>query len=199
VTVRRLNRAEYNNTVRDLLGVDTRPADDFPHDDTGYGFDNIGDVLSLSPLLMERYMVAAERVARTALFGPEASKPTVVRRNSAGRHISPSPDVPRSYDETGLTLPNALHVTHRFPAAGEYTVRAFVGGSRPKASDPVNVALWIDGQRVETIALDPEARAAFPGFRQDFAGQFVEFRTRLAAGEHWVAAAMERMYPVASA
>jgi len=70
VTTRRLNRTEYNNSVRDLLGVDLQPADEFPQDDSGYGFDNIGDVLSVPPLLMERYMVAAERVARTAIFGP---------------------------------------------------------------------------------------------------------------------------------
>ena len=49
MTVRRLNRTEYNNTVRDLLGVNLRPADDFPQDDSGYGFDNIADVLSLPP------------------------------------------------------------------------------------------------------------------------------------------------------
>ena len=48
VTIRRLNRTEYNNTIRDLVGVDFKPADDFPADDVGYGFDNIGDVLSLS-------------------------------------------------------------------------------------------------------------------------------------------------------
>jgi len=48
VTARRLNRAEYNNTIRDLLGVSLRPADEFPVDDSGYGFDNIGDVLTLS-------------------------------------------------------------------------------------------------------------------------------------------------------
>ncbi len=53
VTARRLNRVEYNNSIRDLLGVDLQPADTFPVDDSGYGFDNIGDVLSLSPLLME--------------------------------------------------------------------------------------------------------------------------------------------------
>ena len=194
VTVRRLNRAEYNNTIRDLLAIDTRPADDFPHDDSGYGFDNIGDVLSLSPLLMERYMVAAERIARTALFGAETRKPTVVRRNSEGRNIKDSTEVPASYDETGLTLPNALHVTHRFPAAGEYVIRAFVGGSRPLASEPVTVALWIDGRRIESRSLNPEESANFGGFRQDFAGQFVEFRTRLEAGEHWVAAALERLY-----
>ena len=60
MTARRLNRAEYNNTIRDLLGVDFRPADDFPQDDSGYGFDNIGDVLSLSPVLLEKYLKAAE-------------------------------------------------------------------------------------------------------------------------------------------
>jgi hypothetical protein len=67
VTLRRLNRAEYNNTVRDLVGVNFRPADDFPSDDVGYGFDNIGDVLSLSPLLMEKYLSAAEEIANKAI------------------------------------------------------------------------------------------------------------------------------------
>ena len=67
ITARRLNRAEYNNTVRDLLGVDINPAEDFPQDDSGYGFDNIGDVLSISPVLMEKYLTAAEKVARTAV------------------------------------------------------------------------------------------------------------------------------------
>jgi len=59
VTVRRLNRAEYDNTVRDLTGLDKEhlpdlPSADFPPDDVGYGFDNIGDVLSLSPMQMEK-------------------------------------------------------------------------------------------------------------------------------------------------
>ncbi len=63
VTMRRLNRVEYQNTVRDLLGVEFRATEDFPADDLGYGFDTIGDVLSLPPLLMERYLDAAERIA----------------------------------------------------------------------------------------------------------------------------------------
>ena len=62
VTLRRLNRAEYNNTVRALVGVDFKPADDFPADDVGDGFDNIGDVLSIPPILLEKYLAAAERV-----------------------------------------------------------------------------------------------------------------------------------------
>ena len=68
VTVRRLNRNEYNNVVRDLLFVDFQPAKDFPADDTGYGFDNIGDVLSTSPLLMEKYLDAAEIIASAAVM-----------------------------------------------------------------------------------------------------------------------------------
>src|ERR1700676_269108 len=67
VTARRLNRAEYNNTIRDLLGIKLRPADDFPSDDVGNGFDNQGEVLSISPLLMEGYVAAAERISSVAL------------------------------------------------------------------------------------------------------------------------------------
>src|SRR5689334_3819182 len=81
VTARRLNRAEYNNTIRDLLGVTLRPADEFPVDDSGYGFDNIGDVLSLSPMLMEKYMSAARTVSRAAVFGESyPEKPTLIVR-----------------------------------------------------------------------------------------------------------------------
>ena len=77
VTIRRLNRAEYNNTIRDLVGVDFQPADDFPADDSGYGFDNIGDVLSLPPVLFERYLAAAEKIMSTAILNdhkPRADK-----------------------------------------------------------------------------------------------------------------------------
>ncbi len=75
VTIHRLNRAEYNNTVRDLVGVDFHPADDFPADDVGYGFDNIGDVLSLSPLLLEKYVSAAERIMNQAIAAPDKNAP----------------------------------------------------------------------------------------------------------------------------
>ena len=113
VTARRLNRAEYNNTVRDLLGVDIRPADDFPQDDSGYGFDNIADVLSLSPALMEKYMTSAERVARAAVFGPPAMTPTLIRLRSEGRRNGDARTFPTTYDTTGLSLPNAFHAVHR--------------------------------------------------------------------------------------
>ena len=62
VTMRRLNRFEYNNTTRDLFGVNFKPAEEFPADDVGYGFDNIGDVLTMPPILMEKYLDAAEDI-----------------------------------------------------------------------------------------------------------------------------------------
>ena len=67
VTLHRLNRVEYANTVRDLLGTTARPSDDFPADDRGYGFDNIADVLSLSPLQVEMYFNASEVLIDEAL------------------------------------------------------------------------------------------------------------------------------------
>ena len=89
VTIRRLNREEYNNTTRDLIGIDQRPADEFPADDTGYGFDTIGDVLSLPPILMERYLMAADKLLDAAIVAgpPEASKrtykPSLLKAGSA--------------------------------------------------------------------------------------------------------------------
>ena len=88
VAVRRLNRAEYNNTIRDLMGLDLHPADEFPSDDVGYGFDNIGDVLSTPPLLLEMYLAAAEKVVA------EAFRSDRVRE----RLLNPPVDtVPRAY------------------------------------------------------------------------------------------------------
>ena len=67
VTIRRLNRSEYNHTIRDLVGVDFHPADDFPSDDVANGFDNNGDVLSLPPILFEKYLDAAEKIVAEAI------------------------------------------------------------------------------------------------------------------------------------
>ena len=74
VVSHRLNRIEYRNTVRDLLGVDYNVFNDFPHDDVGYGFDNIGDVLSTPPLLLEKYVAAARKIADQAVAGKDKDK-----------------------------------------------------------------------------------------------------------------------------
>ena len=75
VTLRRLNKAEYNNTIRDLFGLDLKLADDFPADDVGNGFDNIGDVLSIPPVLLEKYLTASEATAILKAKGLERFGP----------------------------------------------------------------------------------------------------------------------------
>lgn len=67
VTIRRLNRVEYRNTIRDLMDYDFKAYEEFPPDDSGYGFDNIGDVLTVSPLLLEKYLQAAETIVANAV------------------------------------------------------------------------------------------------------------------------------------
>lgn len=117
-TIHRLNRTEYSNAVRDLLTLDIEPGALLPPDDTGYGFDNIGEVLSMAPVLIERYMSVARRVTRLAV-GDEAVKPESVEfrppRNSRRRERS-SDDLP--FDSAG-----GLSVSYRFPLDAEYVIR----------------------------------------------------------------------------
>ena len=100
VTMRRLNRAEYRNTIRDLIGVAFDPAADFPADDIGHGFDNIGDVLSVSPVLMERYFEAAETIMSQAIV---PVPPAVVQRRLASVYTEPaSGEVAGKYMDDGF-------------------------------------------------------------------------------------------------
>ncbi len=72
VVIRRLNRQEYNNTIRDLTGLDLHLADGFPPDESGYGFDNVGSALNVSPVHVEKYLDAAEAAMRRAIVAPDA-------------------------------------------------------------------------------------------------------------------------------
>jgi hypothetical protein len=196
VVIRRLNRAEYNNTVRDLLGVNFRPADDFPADVPGHGFDNVGGTLTVSPALVEKYLTAAEKVARAALFGDEPMKPERVLHQPffTASAFSKNKDVKFDYDETGMSLPSALHVVQRFPVAGEYRLRGILRGWRPPGSDPVELGFWIDGRLVH------QARLAVPTVREmgrgpgELNGLWAEFRAPVTAGEHWLSVTLLRMY-----
>jgi mono/diheme cytochrome c family protein len=194
VTARRLNRTEYNNTIRDLLGVDLKPADDFPQDDAGYGFDNIADVLSLSPVLMEKYVSAADKVPRRALFGAPEIAATLTRLRSEGRRVQEVREVPAVYDVTGLSMPNAFHSMYRVPVDGEYVIKVVLGGLRPKGSMPVPITLWVDQKEIQTTSHDQERAASFEIDRQDFGGQSVQFRVRLTAGDRWIAVAIPRIF-----
>jgi mono/diheme cytochrome c family protein len=116
-SVHRLNRAEYSNAIRDLLAVDINPGLSLPVDDSGYGFDNIGEVLSLSPALLEKYMSAARRISRLAVgdltlkASEERYQP---RRGNRGDRASD--DLP-FYSRGGLSA------QYYFPLDGEYLFR----------------------------------------------------------------------------
>ena len=113
LTAHRLNRAEYNNTVRDLLAVNFKPSTDFPADDSGYGFDNIGDVLSVSPVLMEDYLNAATKIANRAIPSGALPRPTRVRY---------SPE--HSPNDDGMSLENRFE----FPGVADGVLGVAVGG-----------------------------------------------------------------------
>jgi mono/diheme cytochrome c family protein len=196
VVIRRLNRTEYNNTVRDLLGVDFRPGDDFPADVPGHGFDNSGGVLTVSPVLVEKYLAAAEKVARAAVFGLEAMRPErtphqpfftadAFSKNKTPKHV---------YDETGMSLPSALHVVQRFPADGEYVFRAVMRGVRPAGSNPIELGFWIDGKMVHEAKLDVPTKLVEGRQPGEINGLWAEFRAPMTAGEHWLSVTLLRMF-----
>lgn len=158
VTVRRLNRNEYNNTVRDLCGVTVTPADDFPADDVGYGFDNIGDVLSLQPILLEKYMAAADRVLEAAIppLGPVPS----AKQSYRPQNIQTTPrtakirvnrnDRPRIV----LTTEGSAYLEKfNFPATGEYMIRVRAWGAKAADAFPA-MAVLVDGKRMATLTVD---------------------------------------------
>lgn len=189
VTARRLNRTEYNNTVRDLLGVDIRPADNFPNDESAYGFDNISDALTMSPVLLEKYLYAAERVVRTAIFGPEKLKPAMIHYPTPVRinDTVDRPTIPKdlfNYDYTGLSTRHAAHIVHRFPVDGEYNFRLVLNGHRPNQSEPATPALYIDGKLIRQWEVDAT----------DLEGQIVEVRAKVTAGEHLLSATYLKNY-----
>ena len=198
IAARRLNRVEYNNTVRDLLGVDIRPADDFPPDDSVYGFDNIAQALSVSPLLMEKYLAAAEKIARTAVFGPDLRNSTVAfqpplprRMETTNRILIQQPPYysMTDYDVTGLSQPGSYHLTYRFPAEGDYLIRITGAGFRPDGSDPGKVEFWFDGKLDRTFDVNDVENPSFER-RPDY----WDVRLRVSAGQHELIVAFPRQY-----
>ena len=116
IALRRLNRAEYNNTIRDLIGLDLRLADEFPSDDVGYGFDNIGEVLSTPPVLLEMYLTAAEK-----LIG-EAFRSDFVRERLMHPPVDTVPREFRKY-KPPVRSPRADKTLRPVPAAPDPELR----------------------------------------------------------------------------
>jgi mono/diheme cytochrome c family protein len=169
VTARRLNRTEYGNTIRDLLEVDFDPAEDFPSDDIGHGFDNIGDVLTLPPVLMERYLAAAEAVVQRA-FPAEVPKPAENHTGAkylepAGNKVPQTPYRPLTAAKGDAIQTGPLFKSYRIAPDGEYVFRfrAFAG---PKGA---KVAVLACGKKIASPAGDAEVAklsgAALQGLR----------------------------------
>ncbi|MFO0901066.1 MAG: DUF1592 domain-containing protein [Pirellulales bacterium] len=152
VTMRRLNRFEYNNTIRDLVGVDFRPADDFPADDVGYGFDHIGDVLSLPPLLMEKYLRAAEQIATRAIIAYDL--PQAPRKRIPVDELKVAGGDGEKVD--GFRLLASAEETfryQRFFKDGQYIVRARAFQT-PAGDEPAKMALRLDGQDLKVFDVE---------------------------------------------
>ena len=162
VTVRRLNKTEYKNTVRDLLYIDFDPTESFPADNIGHGFDNIGDVLTLSPLLMERYLDAAEAIAnRVILVDP----PPPSKRYRNGRSLDPRNDkVPegryRLLDPTAEEPWKSGPFTTdgqnlKFFADVEIIYRATLY-AEIEGQSPVKIALFVQGEELTEVSTSDE-------------------------------------------
>ncbi|MEW5738752.1 MAG: DUF1592 domain-containing protein [Myxococcota bacterium] len=146
VTLRRLNRYEYNATVRDLLGDTSRPADDFPADDFGHGFDNQGDVLSTAPLLVEKYEAAARKLVETALAAEYQPGATVrVEAETATASTGAASGSAWNLYSNG-TLTQSVTV----PMGGAFTFRARVW-QQAAGPDPARMRYLVDGRSVGEV------------------------------------------------
>ena len=145
-TFHRLNRAEYRNAVRDLLGLELDIVDFLPADNASYGFDNIAGVLRMSQSLMERYLAAARSISRLAVGSPPPAVDSAEYR--------PATDTPQQEQMDGLPFGTrgGLLVNHFFPQDAEYDIRVAVAGSRAaRGMEQFEVA--IDGEQVELFTL----------------------------------------------
>ncbi len=158
----RLNRAEYSNAVRDLLHLDLDLSAMLPGDDSGYGFDNIADVLSLSPALLDRYMFAARRVSRMALgTGPSKPEKDIFVRNretgfrGAGHATASLTDMP-------LGSGRSAALRYFFPLTGDYVIAtALDQGDSRTAYEHREVRLTVDaGMRTLVLAFLGESPRA---------------------------------------
>lgn len=147
VTIRRLNREEYRNTIKDLMRIDYRVEDVFPVDDTGYGFDTIGDVLSISPLLMEKYLEAAQEIVDQAvpLDGPQILWYWADLKKWKG--VSHPKHTPFWFP---MKENRVVEGSHWVPKEGDYEVMVEfeVRGSSEATQETGTLKLAVDGQQV---------------------------------------------------
>ncbi|HEX7079989.1 MAG TPA: DUF1587 domain-containing protein, partial [Gammaproteobacteria bacterium] len=154
----RLNRAEYENVIRDLLGIEVDASKFLPVDDSSNGFDNQAGTLTLSSTLLEAYLSAAGRISRLAMGDVDAPTQTVYRV---------AEDTTQNYHVEGLPFGTrgGLLVDHYFPADGEYNIKIFsvnlgnMGNFRPFGEvEGEQLEVLLDGERIALFDWDKELK-----------------------------------------
>ena len=143
IVAHRLNRNEYSNTIRDLLGVSFRAEEEFPIDDASFGFDNIGAVLTVSPTLMQKYMQAAEQIASRAVGGDPLPKPGIFTERSRIRRLDT----------------DTIEFRDRVDFDADYVVRTQLVGHRGEKDKPVTLVMSVDGKPFKTVDVDVQISA----------------------------------------
>ncbi len=158
--VHRLNRFEYENAIRDLLALEVDGRVLLPADDAGYGFDNIADVLSVSPALLERYLVAAEQISRLAIGDPAIEPETETYSLPYMTLLQDD----RMSDELPAGSRGGIAIRHHFPLDGEYVIRVklqtepqFSAVRGLDVSEQIDVR--IDGVRTRLFEMGAQAAA----------------------------------------
>jgi len=194
LAVHRLNRTEYGNAIRDLLGLAIDPAEYLPADDEAYGFDNVADVLRVSPSLMEQYLSASSKIAALAVGDPETQVVNSVYR------APPDLGQYRHIDGLPLGTRGGLKFDHYFPLDAEYDFAVFltrnIVGYMTGLEWPHQLEIGIDGERVfiAPVGGEEDNLASDRNFSQ--AADIIDARLRtrvfVEAGQHEVTVAFLR-------
>ena len=178
-TLRRLNRTEYQNAIRDLLALDVDATSFLPPDESGYGFDNV-TVGDLSPVLLDRYISAAQKVSRLAIGSTQTALQSEVIRVAA--------DVTQEEHVPGLPIGTrgGVVVPFTFAQDGEYDIQirlarnrsGFVGGLREPGTHVLE--LLLDRERIETFTVDKPPE----GDDHSLVDAHLTIRTQVTGGPH---------------
>src|SRR5689334_2857501 len=185
--VHRLSRTEYQNAIRDLLAIDALPKEiDYPlllpADNSASGFDNLADLLFMSPAIMERYLDAAEKISRLAVGDTQA--PVLVNRYG----LHPEQWQGARVDDLPWGTRGGLSAKSDFPADGEYVVKVQL--ATPPA-EPHQLEISVDGQRLQLITVGANGarnrgRASQPRTGEPEPDRALEFRIPVKAGPRLV-------------
>ena len=178
--VHRLNRAEYTNAIRDLLGLEVDGRALLPADDSGYGFDNIGDVLTISPGLMSRYMSAAAKISRRAVGDPTL-RPAMTMYKTSPLLLQEG----RMSEDLPFGSRGGLAVRHHFPLDGEYLFKISLERplNQPVSGKGHRLEFRMDYGLVELFDLDENRAGTGAGV-----GGFLEVRVPVKAGTQLISA-----------